>query len=132
MSRAHPIGIGCYVLVLWLGWLTIAATAALAQPGAPASPPLLVSADELQNDEALGLIVAKGHVQFSQGQRTLLADTVTYNQRTDTITASGHVSLLEPTGEILFAEFMELTNRFEDGFMQDIRALLSDRSRLAA
>jgi LPS-assembly protein len=93
---------------------------------------MLLSADELQSDEELGLIVATGHVQISQGLRTLLADTVTYNQRTDTVTASGHVSLLEPTGEILFADFIELTNRFQDGFLQNIRALLSDRSRLAA
>ncbi|HEX3498726.1 MAG TPA: LPS assembly protein LptD [Stellaceae bacterium] len=92
---------------------------------------MLFSADELQNDQELGLVVAKGHVEISQGQRTLLADTVTYNQRTDTITASGHVSLLEPTGEVLFADFVELTNRFNDGFLQDIRGLLSDRSRLA-
>src|SRR5260370_41301670 len=40
--------------------------------------------------------------------------------------------MLEPTGEVLFADFIELTNRFNDGFLQDIRALLSDRSRLAA
>jgi LPS-assembly protein len=93
---------------------------------------MLFSADELQNDQELGLVVATGHVEISQGARTLLADTVTYNQRTDTVTASGHVSLLEPTGEVLFADFLELTNRFNDGFLQDIRALLSDRSRLAA
>jgi LPS-assembly protein len=92
---------------------------------------MLFSADELQNDQELGLVVATGHVEISQGARTLLADTVTYNQRTDTVTASGHVSLLEPTGEVLFADFIELTNRFQDGFLQDIRALLSDRSRLA-
>jgi len=115
--------------VLWL--ITVGGSNA-ATPRGNDSTPLLFSADELQTDQDLGLVVAKGHVEISQGLRTLLADTVTYNQRTDTVTASGNVSLLEPTGEILFADFMELTNRFEDGFMQDIRALLSDRSRLAA
>ncbi len=95
------------------------------------SAPILFSADEVETDEVLGLIVAKGHVQISEGMRTLLADTVTYNRNTDTLTASGHVSLLEPTGEILFADFVELENHFEDGFIKDIRILLSDRSRLA-
>jgi LPS-assembly protein len=93
--------------------------------------PILFTADELQNDEELGLVVAKGHVQISQGLRTLLADTVTYNQRSDTITASGNVSLQEPTGEILFANYLELSDHYQEGFMQEIRALLSDRSRLA-
>jgi LPS-assembly protein len=97
----------------------------------PQSAPILFSADELQTDEDLGLVVAKGHVQISQDLQTLLADTVTYNRRSDTITASGNVSLQQPTGEILFADFMELSDHFQEGFMKDIRILLSDRSRLA-
>src|SRR5207245_1904969 len=119
------------LIVVGLSWLFVATAPAPAAPPAAATEAMLLTADELQNDEELGLVVAKGHVQISQGLRTLLADTVTYNQRTDTVTASGHVSLLEPTGEILFADFVELTNRFDDGFLQNIRALLSDRSRLA-
>jgi LPS-assembly protein len=96
------------------------------------SAPILFSADEVQNDDELGLVVAIGHVQISQDKRTLLADTVTYNRNTDTMTASGHVSLLEPTGEILFADFVDLSNRFEDGFLLNIRLLLTDRTRIAA
>jgi LPS-assembly protein len=97
-----------------------------------ATPPVLVTADELQYDQGLGLTVAKGHVELNQRDQTLLADTVTYNQRTDTVTASGHVSLVEPTGDVIFAEFMELRDNFRDGFIKDIRLLLSDRSRMAA
>jgi len=119
-------------LLACLIWQIATCGAALAAaPRSSETTPLLLSADEMQSDEDLGLVVAKGHVEISQGLRTLLADTVTYNQRTDTVTASGNVSLLEPTGEILFANFMELTDRFNDAFLQDIRALLSDRSRLA-
>jgi LPS-assembly protein len=121
------------ILLVCLFWLIAAcATARAAPPPGGGANEMLFSADELQSDEELGLVVAKGHVEISQGLRTILADTVTYNQRTDTVTASGHVSLSEPTGEILFADFIELTNRFDDAFLQNIRALLSDRSRLAA
>src|SRR5947208_14312164 len=70
--------------------------------------PVLFQADEVQYDDQLGLTIAKGHVEISQGGEVLLADQVGYNQRTDTITASGHVSLLESTGEVAFADFMEL------------------------
>ncbi len=122
----------CCILLVCLFWLIAACGTARAAPPPGDANAMLFSADELQSDEELGLVVAKGHVEVSQGLRTLLADTVTYNQRTDTVTASGHVSLLEPTGEILFADFVELTNRFNDGFLQNIRALLSDRSRVAA
>ena len=79
----------------------------------------------------LGLIVANGHVEISQNDQVLLADTVTYNQRTDTVTASGHVSLLQPTGDIIFADFVELHDDMSDGFVKNVRMLLADRSRLA-
>jgi LPS-assembly protein len=106
--------------------------AAAAEPAHTGSPePALFSADEVQYDEDLGLVVAKGNVEISQNDQTVLADTVTYNQRTDTITASGHVSLLQPGGDVVFADFVELTNNMQEGFLRDIRVLMLDRSRLA-
>ncbi len=109
----------------------VAATNAAAQPQRAGNAPVLVTADELQYDQELGLTVAKGHVELSQDDQILLADTVTYNQRTDTVTASGHVSLMQPTGDVAFADFMELRDNFRDGFIKDVRLLLSDRSRMA-
>src|SRR5205823_12433954 len=94
--------------------------------------PIVFQADEVQYDDQLALTVAKGHVEISQGGEVLLADTVSYNQRTDTITASGHVSLLESTGEVTFADFMELRDSMNNVFAQNVRRLLADRSRLAA
>ncbi len=91
----------------------------------------LFSADEVQFDQDLGLIVAKGHVEISQDDEILLADTVSYNQHTDTATASGHVSLMEAGGNVTFADYAELRDNFKSGFIRDIRMLLSDRSRLA-
>jgi LPS-assembly protein len=95
------------------------------------SAPIVFQADEVQYDDQLALTVAKGHVEISQGGEVLLADTVTYNQRSDTITASGHVSLLESTGEVSFADFMELRDSMNNIFAQNVRRLLADRSRLA-
>jgi LPS-assembly protein len=93
--------------------------------------PVLVTADELQYQQDLGLVVAKGHVELSQQDQVLLADTVTYNQRTDTVTASGHVSITQATGDVAFADYMELRDNFRDGFIKDVRLLLFDNSRLA-
>ena len=93
--------------------------------------PVVFQADEVEYDDQLGLTVAKGHVEISQGGEVLLADVVSYSQRTDTITASGHVSMLMPTGEVMFADFMELRDSLNNGFAQNVRMLLADRSRLA-
>ena len=94
--------------------------------------PILFRADEIQYDEQLALTIARGNVEISQNGQVLLADTVSYNQRTDTVTASGNVSLTQPTGEIVFADFMELRDSMSEGFAKNVRMLLSDRSRLAA
>lgn len=93
--------------------------------------PLLFSADEVQYDEDLGLVVAKGNVELTQKDQILLADIVTYNQRTDTVTASGHISLLQATGDLIFADFIELHDDMRDGFIRNVRMVMSDRSRLA-
>jgi LPS-assembly protein len=102
--------------------------------GAAQNPnaPIVLRADEIEHNEDLALTIARGNVELSQNGDVLLADTVTYNQRTDTVTASGHVSLSRPTGEILFADYVELRNALGDGFAESVRMLLTDRSRLAA
>ncbi|MGC2198921.1 MAG: LPS assembly protein LptD [Stellaceae bacterium] len=94
--------------------------------------PILFRADEIEYDDQLALTIARGHVEISQNGQVLLADTVSYNQRTDTITASGNVSLTQPTGEIVFADFIELRDSMSEGFAKNVRMLLADRSRLAA
>lgn len=121
-------------VALYLGALVAAASlpaAAADQPRPGEKPPVVFSADEVQYDEDLGLVVAKGHVELSQRDQILLADTVTYNQRADVVTASGHVSLLQPTGDVVFADFVELHDDMRDGFIRNVRMLLSDRSRVA-
>lgn len=94
--------------------------------------PIVFRADEIEYDDQLALTVARGHVEISQNGQVLLADTVSYNQRTDTVTASGNVSLSQPTGEVVFADFIELRDSMSEAFAKNVRMLLADRSRLAA
>ena len=94
--------------------------------------PVLLIADELIYDENLGLVTARGSVEMQQGDRVLMADTVTYSEKTDVATASGNVSLLEPEGEVLFTNYAELNNELKTGFLDNLRFLMSDGSRVAA
>src|SRR5438105_5615988 len=122
------------VAVLHL-WSALPAVAQLSVGGGTRqdqNAPIVFRADEVEYDQQLALVVARGHVEISQSGRVLLADTVSYNQRTDTMTASGHVSFMQPTGEIVFADFMELRDSMSESFAKDVRMLLADRSRLAA
>lgn len=94
--------------------------------------PSVFRADEIEYDRELGQVTARGHVEIGQGERILLADTVSYNQRTDTVIAAGTVTLLEPSGDVVFADYVELTDQFREGVIRGIRVLLADRSRFAA
>lgn len=129
MARTTRL-LAALTLLLLLGARAVQAQEAL--QGIDRETPALISADSLSYDEALGVVTASGNVEISQNDRVLLADTVTYNQRTDVVRASGNVSLLEPTGEVLFADYAEVTSDLREGFIRDIRLLLTDRSRLAA
>lgn len=119
------------ILAIMLLGAPSAEAAAAEKPPLVTNQPVLFVADEVQYDNDLGLVVATGHVQLSQKDQILLADSVTYNQKTDTVTATGHVSLLEPTGDVTFADFVELHDDMREGFIKNVRALLSDRSRMA-
>ncbi len=135
--RRRKTGIGSWQ---WLAMvlLVVNAAPAAAQLGLARSgqgnpnAPIVLRADEIEHNDDLGLTIARGNVEVSQNGNVLLADTVTYNQRTDTITASGHVSLSRPSGEILFADYLELRKTMGDGFAESVRMLLTDQSRLAA
>jgi LPS-assembly protein len=95
-------------------------------------PSLLLTADEMTYDRDLGVVTASGNVEIADEDRILLADTISYNQRLDVLTASGNVRLLEPSGEVIFAEYAELTGDMKDGIIRNLRILLSDKARIAA
>lgn len=106
------------------------------RPGAGAQDvprsPVLVRADEMRYEQELGLVIASGHVEITQLDRTLLADAVTYDQKNDLVSASGNVSLLEPTGDVIFADFVEITGDLKDGVIDNLRMRMTNDARLAA
>jgi LPS-assembly protein len=108
------------------------APVALAQQTPPASKnPVLITADRMNYDRDLGVVVASGHVEVSQDDRVLNADTLTYNERQKTVSASGHVTLRDATGNTAFADYMQVTDDLKNGVIQQIKMLLTDKSRIA-
>src|SRR5262249_32059496 len=70
--------------------------------------PVMLTAQAMGYDEKTATAIAVGNVEVVQGDTILLADRVTYNQTTDTVHATGHVTVLEPTGDVLFSDDAEL------------------------
>lgn len=96
------------------------------------SPPVHMEADQVIYDREYGVVTAKGRVEMLQSGRTITAETVTYNLKQDVMGASGNVILTEPTGEVTFADYFELTGDFKSGVAANLRLILADNSRLAA
>jgi LPS-assembly protein len=131
-TRGPAVGVGLRG-VAFAAALMLAAASGQAQAlrdGTDA--PALVRADEIQVDDDLGLVIARGQVEISQGDRLLKAETLTYNRRTNVVTASGGVMLLDSSGDVAFADFVELTSDMRDGTIRNLRAMLTDQSRFAA
>lgn len=115
--------------------LALAANAAQAQSGKhsdhPEGQPALLTADQMVYDRDLDLVTARGHVEIDQGGRILKADALSYNLRQDVVIATGHISFTEITGDITFADYMEVTGDMKQATSRSIRVLMFDDSRLA-
>ena len=93
---------------------------------------VLLQADEITYDSDAGLVTARGHVEISDDQRTLLADSVTYDENANSVKASGNVSLQDDSGNVAFADSVELTQDLREGALQGFAALIGQSGRLAA
>ncbi len=97
----------------------------------PQSGEVLMQADSLVYNRDNQVVTATGHVEIAYDGRILIADKVTYDQTKDVVTADGNVSLLEPSGEVAFADHLVLRNKMKDGVVQTLSVLMTDKSRLA-
>lgn len=119
---------GLLALVLALA----APASAVAQEAPDQSDGVVLQADSLRHDQDNGVVTARGNVEMAKGGRILKADALSYNERADLVSASGNVVLLEPSGEVLFADYAELTGDLRDGAIEGIRVLLAQNARFAA
>lgn len=104
---------------------------ALAQtPGSDA--PVALAAEEVTHDRSLDIVTARGEVEINQAGYTLFADTVSYNVGQDLVSASGNVSLIAPDGQVIFADYMQLTGKMKQGAIDNLLLVSADLSRTAA
>lgn len=94
--------------------------------------PVLLEADQMGYDSTAELVVATGHVQVTQGEYILQADKLTYYLKDNKVKALGNVVLLEPTGNVIFADNVNLSNDLKNGVVQQFRVRMADKSLFAA
>ena len=102
--------------------------------GRPANPDaqMLLEADELTYDDETQSVSAIGNVQIAYDGYTLVARKVTYHRASGRVIANGNVEIVEPNGNRIFAEEIDITDNFSDGFVSALRVETTENTRFAA
>ena len=93
---------------------------------------MLLEADELVYDNDAQTVAAVGGVRIDYGGNQLVARKVTYNQRTGRMFAEGNVEIIQPDGTRIYADKIDITDNFKDGFINALRIETTDNTRFAA
>lgn len=94
--------------------------------------PVTMEAEAVGYDKDNAIAIARGNVTVAQGKYVLTADKITYYQMQNLVVAQGNVSVLQPSGDVIFAEEAELKDNMERGVVQAISARMADNSVFAA
>lgn len=103
-----------------------------AQENSETETDIYFSADSVENNQELETVTATGNVEIIRENLTLKADKVIYNQKEDIINAVGNVIMVEESGNVIFSDYVELTDKMTRGEMKDIKIILNDKSRISA
>ena len=103
-------------------------------PAAPAadSREVAFSSDELSYDSEAQLVTASGDVRMNSEGNRLRAERVIWNRATDEVRAEGNVRVVNPGGDVVYADNVVLTDALRDGIVQNMLLVLADGGRLAA
>ncbi len=98
----------------------------------PATQRLLLEADELVYDFDGETVTAIGNVQLYYGAYVVDAERVTYDQKSGRLIASGGVRMLEPSGHVITAERLDITDDFGEGFLESLNIITPEQARFTA
>jgi LPS-assembly protein len=93
---------------------------------------MLVQAVEVDYDYNNSRVSAVGNVQMFYNGTSVEADKVIYDQKTKRLHAEGNVRMTDADGKITYANIMDLSDDYRDGFVDSLRVDTADETRMAA
>ncbi|MFL6733701.1 MAG: LPS-assembly protein LptD [Sphingomicrobium sp.] len=90
------------------------------------------SADEVTYTNETEQLTAAGKVRMSREGNYLAADQVTWDRKTGKVLAQGNVVVVNPQGDKLVGESVDLTDTLRDGTVQNLLLVLETGGRIAA
>ncbi len=94
--------------------------------------PIDVLALRIIYDSRHDVATAVGSVKITYGPYVLHARKVIYDRKTDQLYADGHVTLREPKGNVLIADYVNIDDKFRNGFARHLRLLMTNDATLKA
>src|SRR6516164_6850209 len=101
-------------------------------PRAANDSQMLVQATEVDYDYNNSRVSAVGNVQLFYNGTSVEADKVIYDQKTKRLHAEGNIRMTDADGKITYAEIMDLSDDYRDGFVDSLRVDTADQTRMAA
>ncbi len=93
---------------------------------------MLVQAVEVDYDYNNSRVSAVGNVQMFYNGTTVEADKVIYDQKTKRLHAEGNIRMTDADGKVTYANIMDLSDDYRDGFVDSLRVDTADATRMAA
>ncbi len=93
---------------------------------------VILNANEMAMDKTNSVVIARGKVEVMQGASILTADQITYYQTSDLVIAEGNVSMLQPNGDVFFADKAELKDAMKRSVIHQFKARFADNSVMVA
>ncbi|XUY27684.1 LPS-assembly protein LptD [Agrobacterium sp. rho-8.1] len=92
---------------------------------------LLLTANELTYNKDSERVIATGGVRLNYTGYRMVAQRVEYNQSTGRVLARGNIELIEPNGSRIYADELDVTDDFGQGFVNALRVETPDNTRIA-
>jgi LPS-assembly protein len=119
-------------------YMAVAYPSPVLAQGSPLAPEvadgakMLLRANDLTYNQDAERVTATGGVQIYYNRHRMVAQRVEYDQKTGRVMATGNIELVEPDGSRVYADSLDVTDDFSEGFVNSLRVETTDNTRLAA
>jgi LPS-assembly protein len=90
------------------------------------------AADRLEYANDADIVTAIGNVRMTNEGNSVRADRIVWNRVSGEVRATGNVVAINPGGDTLYGDNVELTDTLKDGVIGNLLLVLADGGRLAA
>ena len=94
--------------------------------------PVTITADEITSDTQNGVTTARGRVKIDINGLSITAGMITYDRKNDFLTATNQVKIIQPDGNTIEANYVDLNTALQSGELQDVRMLFINNAQITS